>query len=384
MKLRFQLLLLLLGASPALPKPELEPQNVIFITLDGVRYRDIFRAEPIKDAPFLRNKNGYPLAKTTRWASNHNGLTFGTQEDGDEMEVGNSSSLSLPGYKAIFGGRYVNNCSANHGCDYQKEETLVDYLNDTFKNQKEVALFSSWTELKYAIEGTNRGFSAQSLGVPLTNFVSNTREDQRYVEKAAEIQTESDKDLPIWEIEKAQGKDDYVPESRLDQYTWKLATEYIKTYTPRFTYISLLDTDEWAHNRATRPSNRREYFNSLNTFDNQLHALLINLSIFHSKYMRNTSIVISTDHGRGGDAGTFPNHGSGLFGLVPGSENVWTIIIPSKTLAAEYTVERSLHGKTQKYSQLDLRPTIETLLRLPTRSKDIEEGQSLVILAPRK
>jgi hypothetical protein len=343
----------------------LPPQNVIFITVDGVRYKDIYKPEQGYD--FLDPKNGFPLLHFMSWSETHNGVFFGTQDDKDEMEVGNTSCKSLPGYKAIFSGMNESECTGNYDCGYATHPTLVDHLIDHFRSPRDVALFSSWKYIEYATEGQFGKRAVQSIGLNgLQNLNVLDAKDRKFSERYRQNQMQAGSDLPDWE------------NSRKDQYTWDLATDYLKTYEPRFLYLSMVDTDEWGHK-----NNRKKYFQSLNHYDDQLMSLIADLNSTPEgrNYLKNTSFVISTDHGRGGDWWSFREHGTvhGLY--MRGSENVWSIIVPSQTLLKRYLIERSKHGEVKKYSQLDLRPTIETLLEGASSGQG--EGESLIHLLSR-
>jgi arylsulfatase A-like enzyme len=212
---------------------------------------------------------------------------------------------------------------------------------NVYQNPKEVALFSSWNKIQYATEGLYLQRATQSIGLnPVKNFVGGSHADEKILAAAKQ-------DLPEWE------------DARKDRYTWALATRYIEAEQPRFAYISLLDTDEWAHE-----NNRKNYFLALSGIDTLISRFISRLSSSPrlNAYLENTSIVITTDHGRGGSSWNFRGHGSGPF--VNGSENVFAIVIPSKTLREHYKLSR-LTRKDGRYSQLDIRPTVENLLLLP-------------------
>lgn len=354
-----QIAILLFSATvpSALAQPA---QNVILITMDGVRYKDIFRPEP--DAPYLDHKKGFPLARFHDWAIRQNGgFAFGTQEPGDEMETGNTTSLSLPGYKALMSGLYESVCEDNH-CGKSRNETIVDRILRHTLNPRSAAVFSSWSRIINAAESSSG--AVQSMGFqPLTNFRPETDADRAFVVRQSRVRLESRKkaNLPPW----SSGRWDPYDWARFDRYTWALGTDYLKTYHPRLLWISLLDTDEYAHR-----DEREQYHRALSAYDDWLLELVQQLqSPAHGEYLRNTSIVITTDHGRGGDSGNFSDHGPNFFNYTPpGSENIWAYIVPSLNLREKFELRRSQHGVQNKYSQLDLRPTMETLLGLPPRA----------------
>jgi hypothetical protein len=353
MKFRDLFLLTLFQGVSAFAQP-LPPQNVILITIDGVRYSDVF--SPQKPELFSR-KGGYPLQKTLQWVKKREGYAYGTQTQKDQMVIVNSSGLSLPGYKVIFSGRPELVCTQNKGCDFPKAETLVDRLMNEYQDPKKVALFSSWNQIQYATEGSQGVRATQSLGLNgLRNFDVKNKTDQSFYEAFLKIHqlSRSESQLPPWH------------NARWDRYTFGLAQHYLKSYKPRFLYLSFLDTDEWAHKGSMK-----SYLEALSEADERIMSLIQELQKDKEAYV-NTSFVITTDHGRGETESGFSHHGirsNGTF--IDGSEKIWAFVIPSSTLQKFVGLERSSHGVQNRYSQLDIRATVEYLLNLKRSSKQI-------------
>jgi arylsulfatase A-like enzyme len=115
-----------------------------------------------------------------------------------------------------------------------------------------------------------------------------------------------------------------------------------------------LDSDEFGHlNRY------REYTDSLLRYDRWIAELREALDEM-GEYGRNTSIVVTTDHGRGRSffwAAHGPNYSN--------SFRTWAAVIPSDRNRVELKVHRR---NSREYSQLDIRPTLEQLLGIaPSR-----------------
>jgi phosphopentomutase len=124
------------------------------------------------------------------------------------------------------------------------------------------------------------------------------------------------------------------------------ALNYLKKNKPRFLFISLNDSDEWAHrNEYDR------YLQTLRQHDAWVRELVTTLDGM-GEYGKGATLLVTTDHGRG-DGGAWTDHGSN----VNGAEYIW--------LYGRNQNTRKL-GKSGNsgYSHADIRPTIEALLGL--------------------
>ena len=96
---------------------------------------------------------------------------------------------------------------------------------------------------------------------------------------------------------------------------------YLKQYHPRFLYVALGETDDWAHDRRYD-----RVIAAVRLFDDFLEALW---SILQSmdQYRDRTTLVITTDHGRGLTADDWTDHGE----KVKGAEEIWIAVIGPDT-----------------------------------------------------
>jgi hypothetical protein len=110
-------------------------------------------------------------------------------------------------------------------------------------------------------------------------------------------------------------------EGRSDAITFGLALEYLRTQRPRLLYIALDETDDWAH--ARRYDRLLDY---LNVFDGFLRDLWKAIEA-SDKYRGRTTLIITTDHGRGVRPADWVEHGEGI----EGSEDIWVAVIGPDT-----------------------------------------------------
>jgi hypothetical protein len=272
------------------------PHRVILFTLDGVPPRDLKRATS-GEAPLM------PTLAALMTAS----MVVGLDEDTPGATTPAERTLSLPGYRTMMEG-HVSDCVDNR-CPRTTEETLLERVAAVYPGQG-VAVFASWG-------GQHRAATHRDGSDPLVD--------------APAMGTRGTPERP-W------------PDARLDVKTMKAALAHLKTTWPPLLWVALLDTDEWAHRDDRKRTNE-----ALADSDRYLAELLQLLKNAPTEQRRPTTILISTDHGRG-PGEEWPHHGSRN-----GSERVFII-------AHGPQVTASTSSSLGPLTLADLRPTIERLL----------------------
>jgi hypothetical protein len=114
---------------------------------------------------------------------------------------------------------------------------------------------------------------------------------------------------------------------RHDYYTFRFAMAHLKTYQPRVLYLSLGETDDWAHD-----GNYAKTLEALARTDLYLRELWDYLQS-NERYKGKTSIVITVDHGRGATPQDWTDHGE----KVPEAQYIWMAFIsPDVSLRGEW------------------------------------------------
>ncbi len=306
-------------ATPAAP-------SVIFITLDGVRTQEFF-----SHTEYLPRFKAY---------AQKNGFIFGERQGAHPrpMKISDSVALSLPGYRAILSGQFESTCLSND-CKQIDHETIFDRLAFEFSDRHSVAAFTSWNRMSRALESIPRHF-VSSVGLGSIQGLS-AEEQKPYLA----IQERAFADEPTHWLE-----------CRYDRYTFEMGLKFLKEYQPRFLYLSFIDTDEWAHQK-----DYLAYVRALKDWDERFSELIKSLDEM-GEYSQNTSIVVTTDHGRG-----LRKHWSNHNLLMPNAFKVWAVVIPSK----EFTrIHHPVVLPREVYSHLQIRPTLELLLGLKPELAD--------------
>jgi hypothetical protein len=99
--------------------------------------------------------------------------------------------------------------------------------------------------------------------------------------------------------------------------------QYVREHQPRLLFVGYGETDEWAH--AGRYDLLLQSLHHADRFVADLWALLQSLP----QYRGRTTLIITTDHGRGSGATGWTDHGAD----VPGAGNIWVAVMGPDTPA---------------------------------------------------
>jgi hypothetical protein len=88
-----------------------------------------------------------------------------------------------------------------------------------------------------------------------------------------------------------------------DAPTFYTAMEYVRVKQPRVLFLSLGETDDWAHG-----GNYGEYLEAAHRVDSWMQQLWDSLQVMPG-YRGNTTLIFLTDHGRGGAPEEWKSHG---------------------------------------------------------------------------
>lgn len=306
----FALILLLVSTSLFAATSPQPISHVIYITLDGVRWQDVF-----EDRIYFQNL----------WNKHaNNGIFYGAPDSDTYMEVA-SIPVSLPSYQSQMAGA-IQLCGTNL-CGRITVETLPEKLIHALQlTPREVATIASWPTIDFATQHIAGTSYSNSGNIAVTDPITQTEDDE------------------MREINKKQIYDHPRNEDRYDRYTFAHALHYFEKYKPAYLWISLAQADEAAH-----AANLEEYHASLKEYDVEIDRLISRLKALN--VYDKTLIIITTDHGRG-NGKHWTDHGP----FYPESKRTWAFV-----LNGELTQIGEKLGK-RYYSTLSIRPTIEKAL----------------------
>ncbi len=335
---------------------EKTPTNVILVMLDGVRWQEVFYgasadvdeniSEEFKTPLFLglfQNSRSRILAMGD---SKRNLKAPGLFKDAPtrSMKVSNQEIVSLPAYQSVMAGQNTG-CSSN-SCGRTPVETVQEKLVNVLKLPKtSVATFSSWPKIALAVEHIKGKALVNSGNEPLSEGVMNST--------TAALNELQDDDSPSWS-------------GRKDAYTFAQALNFLRYNKPRFLFISLNDADEYGHK-----GKYLSYLMTLKWYAEEIQHLF-NVLDAMGEYGRSTTVLITTDHGRG-DGKNWKHHGAEY----PEAQYIWMLVRNAEQVSARKKLTRAQSPRpvsmvpspgSLDLSHLDIRPTLEKLMGLsPTQ-----------------
>lgn len=288
-----------------IPEPA---DHVVLLTTDGVRWQDVFSSRGADELPTLSR------------LMTSDGAAIGAPNGRSAITASGPAFLSLPGYRELLSGHASQGCQAND-CKAPTEAGLVEELSGA--DPGDIAVFSSWGTVGDAL--THDANAVVSAG---KKYLLGEPELARVGLLGAWEDAQTGKSTPGW--------GSYRPDAR----TSALAIEYLERREPRFMFLSLGDTDEYAHQ-----GKRDDYWRALRNFDDTVAAVERKLTEFAARGDR-TLLIVTTDHGR---ADNFTEHGPKF----PESSRVWLVATGSVVKA---------RGRIESPSVRHLRDVAPTVL----------------------
>jgi arylsulfatase A-like enzyme len=231
------------------------------------------------------------------------GQIYGNRAYGNLVNTANKMWFSYPGYNEVLSGfaddkRINSNSKINN-----PNVTLLEYLNQMPEFRGKVYAFGSWDVFPYIV-------NEERSGVPVNaGFDKAEGNDLTDVEKTIN-RLQSEIRGPWGGV-------------RLDPFTHHFAMEAMKKHKPRVTYIAYGETDDWAHDNEYD-----QYLLSAKQTDAYIREIWEFIQS-DPQYKDKTTLIITTDHGRGTNKSSWKSHGSDI----PDSEEIWMMAIGPDTPA---------------------------------------------------
>ena len=307
-------------------KPGLRTQNVLLVTIDGFRWQEVFggvdatlmdkEAGGVKDLPALKERFQRATAVESRetlmpffWNTiAGQGIIFGDPEQESKAVVTNGLNFSYPGYSEILCG-FVDPKIDSNAKKNNANMTVLEWTKRKSGFENSVAAFCSWDVFPFIINESrckipvNAGW--EPLGTDDSLSLAGTDADKA-LRKLDEVTMEFPR---------------YFPEVRYDYVTFRGAEEYLKAKRPRLMYVSLGETDDWAH------AGRYDlYLDAAFRSDDYIRRLWTLMQSM-PEYRDCTTLILTTDHGRGDNRIEWKNHGE----KIENSEFIWMAVMGPDT-----------------------------------------------------
>ena len=309
-----------------------EEPKVILITLDGLRWQELFGGADQSLVANPKFVSDTVSLKAAFWRSSpeerrevlmpffweviaEEGQLYGNRDKGSLVNLTNQMWFSYPGYNEILTGRADDDRIDSNDKTNNPNVTVLEFIHQKPVFRGKVAAFTSWDVFPYIINEERSGF-------PVNSGYEQVQNPDTEVENLINrLQNETPK---LWNS------------VRLDAFTHHLALSHLKTQKPRLLFISYGETDDFAHE-----GDYDQYLNAALRTDRFIREIWE--TVQSDPYYRDqTTLVITTDHGRGIEGDGWKHHGkSGT----PHSDEVWMAFlgagIPGK---GEVTAGTKLHS----------------------------------------
>jgi arylsulfatase A-like enzyme len=287
-------------------------RNVIIVTIDGLRWQEIFDGAQeaiINEGSYVSDTG---IVNEMYWDESvdrrrkkllpflwnvvaKKGQIYGNRNYGNKMNVANRYKFSYPGYSEMFTGypdrKFVPNTPV-----LNRNTNIFEFLNHKDEFKGKVAAFSSWNIFPFILNEKRSGFTVNS-GYEKPDVLEDT--------------------LLSAVVTDVQNNIAQKGHTRYDELTFINAREYIKQKHPKVALISFGEADEFAHH-----GQYDLYLQSIANTDRMIAEFWYYIQT-DPFYKNNTTLIITTDHGRGRKTKTWTDH---LF-LIGGSREIWMAVM---------------------------------------------------------
>lgn len=296
-----------------------QTEHVVIVTLDGFRWQELFKGADsviLNNSRYTENSKGM---KERYWAASIDerrkkllpffwntiatqGQLYGNRSFGNYVNNANPYWFSYPGYNEIFTG-FPDTAVNSNNKKWNKNENVLEFINKQKGFEGKVAAFTSWDVFPYIL---------------------NEERSKLYVNSAFE---KTNINAPTFEL--LDEMQEHAPRIlgdgvRPDLLTFYIAKEYLKTCKPRVLYIGFDETDDFAHG-----GKYDLYLQSAYMVD-QLIADLWGWLQVDPYYKNKTTLIITTDHGRGdANKDQWKDHGE----KVKDASEIWMAVMGPDTEA---------------------------------------------------
>jgi len=293
-------------------------ENVVLVTYDGLRWQEVFGGADgslfdkdhggVRDVAKLKKTFGGETPGARReallpflWGTvAKQGQIFGGGESKSIVRVTNGRRFSYPGYNEILCGFGDPRIDSND----KKENpnvSVLEWLNGKDGFRGRIGAFTEWDCFPYILSAQRSGLLVNAGIDPLEGNGLGERE------KALN--------------DVLRGTTWPHADQRSDALTYEMGRAWFERTSPRVLYLGFGETDEWAH------EGRYDLvLEAAHKIDGYLASMWDSIQK-SPKYAGKTTLVITTDHGRGDGLKEWRDHGE----KVPASDRIWIAVIGPDT-----------------------------------------------------
>lgn len=297
---------------------ELKTKNVLLITTDGLRWQEVFTgAEKLlidkevggvenvkaiekqfwRETPEERRKALLPFI-WSKIASE--GQIYGNVLEGSSSQITNTRKFSYPGYNEILTGFADPKIDSNDKKP-NKNVTVLEWLHNKPAFRGKVAAFNAWDVIPFIINRDRAGFPVMGGWESVPDKNPNAKE-QMLNELIADTTRPHKGEV-------------------IDSFLFQAAREHLVKHQPRVMYVGFLETDNWGH--KGRYDHLLTSAHGVDSYIERLWNLLQSIDQYRDK----TTLILTTDHGRGSGRTDWKNHGE----KIEGAEDMWMAFLGPDT-----------------------------------------------------
>ncbi len=291
-------------------------RNVLLVTLDGLRWQEVFSGADerlvddgggVKDVAATSERFLRPTAQARRealmpflWSEiARQGVMFGNPADNCSAKVTNEQHFSYPGYSEILCG-FADPRIDSNAKEYNNNVTVLEWLHRRPEFAGRVAAICSWDVFPFIINDRRSGIPVNAGWHSIANLV-----DENHNGELRQLDALADQIPRLW------------PNVRYDYFTFRAAQSVLQHNRPRVLYVSLGETDDWAH------EGRYDlYLDAARRNDEYLRELWQTIQN-SPQYRDSTTLIVTTDHGRGDGREQWKSHSK----TIPGCNAIWVAML---------------------------------------------------------
>lgn len=288
-----------------------QTENLIIVTLDGFRWQEFFSGAD--SAVFFNHQYTPDTDRVSAfWNSDfikrreallpffwnvvaQQGQLYGNRQYGNKVTCANPYWFSYPGYSEMFTGIVDRHMASNRKV-VNPNSNVLEFINQQNEFEGKVAVFSTWDVIPYVLRTSFNGIHVNTMKGKIF-------QDSVIIDNDDVLQADKDK--------------------RCDESTFCAAFDFLKRQQPKVLFLSLDGTDE--HSHAGRYA---EYLLYAHKADEMIGKLWSWLQT-QEQYKDKTTLLITTDHGRGRGKNSWKTHGRWAMG----SNQIWMAVIGPDTPA---------------------------------------------------
>jgi len=305
-------------------------ENLILITLDGMRWQEVFGGAEGKIITSKKFVDDTSALKKSYWAETPGerreklmpffwqviaakGQLYGNRNLGNKVNTTNKMWFSYPGYNEILTGSADDERIKSNDAIDNPNKNVLEFINQQKGWKGKVVAFTSWETFPWIIN-TKRN------GIPVN---AGRMKAERNPNEGEKLLNELMFQLPMGN-------------TRLDGLTFHYAFEYLKKNKPRVLYLAFDETDHFAHE-----GQYDRYLASAHYIDGFIQTLWEWVQS-QPEYKDKTTLMITADHGRGNNNNEedWRHHGSKM----PDADQIWIAILgPDTPALGEMKKEQQLY-----------------------------------------